>query len=163
METLFCEGNPSVTGEYRPMFSLSWAWPWAWWRHQMETFSALLALWEGNPLGWISAGWFPLTKDQWRGALRFSLICVWTNGWANNRDADDLKRHWADYDITLMTSCWQQSITRVSSSLVSSQLCSAVLDKSTLVQVMAWCRQATSHYLSQCWHSSELNRSCASL
>ena len=26
-----------------------------------------------------------------------------------------------------------------------------VYDKSTLVQVMAWCRQATSHYLSQCW------------
>ena len=24
-------------------------------------------------------------------------------------------------------------------------------DKSTLVQVMAWCRQATSHCLSQCW------------
>ena len=23
--------------------------------------------------------------------------------------------------------------------------------KSTMVQVMAWCRQATSHYLSQCW------------
>ena len=29
-------------------------------------------------------------------------------------------------------------------------------DKSTLVQVMAWCRQATSHYLSQCWPSSML-------
>ena len=27
-------------------------------------------------------------------------------------------------------------------------------DKSTLVQVMAWCHQATSHYLSQCWLSS---------
>ena len=27
-------------------------------------------------------------------------------------------------------------------------------DTSTLVQVMAWCRQATSHYLSQCWLSS---------
>ena len=27
-------------------------------------------------------------------------------------------------------------------------------DKSTLVQVMAWCLQATSHYLSQCWPSS---------
>ena len=24
-------------------------------------------------------------------------------------------------------------------------------DKSTLVQVMAWCRQATSHHLNQCW------------
>ena len=27
-------------------------------------------------------------------------------------------------------------------------------DKSTLVQVMAWCRQATSHYLSQFWPRS---------
>ena len=27
-------------------------------------------------------------------------------------------------------------------------------DKSTLVQVMAWCHQATSHYLSKCWLSS---------
>ena len=27
-------------------------------------------------------------------------------------------------------------------------------DKSTLVQVMALCRQATSHYLNQCWHRS---------
>ena len=29
-------------------------------------------------------------------------------------------------------------------------------DKSTLVQVMAWCHQATSHYLSQCWPRSLL-------
>ena len=27
-------------------------------------------------------------------------------------------------------------------------------DESTLVQVMAWCRQATSHYLNQCWPRS---------
>ena len=27
-------------------------------------------------------------------------------------------------------------------------------NESTLVQVMAWCRQATSHYLSQCWPRS---------
>ena len=27
-------------------------------------------------------------------------------------------------------------------------------DKSILIQVMAWCRQATSHYLSQCWPRS---------
>ena len=27
-------------------------------------------------------------------------------------------------------------------------------DRSTLVQVMAWCHQATSHYLSQCWPRS---------
>ena len=27
-------------------------------------------------------------------------------------------------------------------------------DKSTLIQVMAWCHQATGHYLSQCWPRS---------
>ena len=27
-------------------------------------------------------------------------------------------------------------------------------DKSTMVQVMAWCRQATSHYPNQCWPRS---------
>ena len=26
-------------------------------------------------------------------------------------------------------------------------------DKSTLVKVMAWCREATRHYLNQCWHN----------
>ena len=26
-------------------------------------------------------------KGQWRGALMFSLICAWTNSWANNEDA----------------------------------------------------------------------------
>ena len=29
-------------------------------------------------------------------------------------------------------------------------------DKSTLVQVMAWCRQAASHYLNQCWPRSPM-------
>ena len=29
-------------------------------------------------------------------------------------------------------------------------------DKSTLVQVMAWCCQATSHYLHQCWSRSPM-------
>ena len=38
-------------------------------------------------------------KGQWRGALRFSLICVWINGWANNHEAGDLRRY---DDITVM-------------------------------------------------------------
>ena len=41
-------------------------------------------------------------KGQWRGALVFSLIYAWTNGWANNRDAGDLRRHHAHYDVTVM-------------------------------------------------------------
>ena len=41
-------------------------------------------------------------KGQWRGALMFSLICVWTNGWVNNRDTGDLRRHGTHYDVTVM-------------------------------------------------------------
>ena len=40
-------------------------------------------------------------KGQWRGALVFSLICAWTNGW-DNRNAGDLRRHRAHYDVTVM-------------------------------------------------------------
>ena len=39
-----------------------------------------------------------LHKGQWRGALMFSLIC----DWASNRDAGDLRRHRAHYDVALM-------------------------------------------------------------
>ena len=41
-------------------------------------------------------------KGQWRGALMFSLICAWTNGWLNNPDAGDLRRHRTHYDVTVM-------------------------------------------------------------
>ena len=43
-------------------------------------------------------------KGKWRGALVFSLICVWTNDWANHRDAGDLRCRCAQYDVTVMTS-----------------------------------------------------------
>ena len=64
----------------------------AWWRHQMETFSALLALCAGNSLH----------KGQWRGALIFSLICAWINAWVNNREAGDLRRYRAHYYVSVM-------------------------------------------------------------
>ena len=41
-------------------------------------------------------------KGQWRGALVFSLICAWINGWMNNREANDLRRHRAHYDVIVM-------------------------------------------------------------
>ena len=43
-------------------------------------------------------------KGQWRGALMFSLICAWINGWVNNREAGDLRRHRAHYDVSVMRS-----------------------------------------------------------
>ena len=41
-------------------------------------------------------------KGQWRGALVFSMICAWINGWVNNRGAGDLRHHRPHYDVTLM-------------------------------------------------------------
>ena len=41
-------------------------------------------------------------KGQWRGALMFSLICAWINGWVNNREAGDLIRNRTHYDFTVM-------------------------------------------------------------
>ena len=62
-----------------------------WWRHQMETFSALLAICAGNSPH----------KGQCRGAVIF-FICVWMNGWVNNREASDLRRYRGHYDVTVM-------------------------------------------------------------
>ena len=66
-----------------------------WWRHQMETFSALLATCAGNPVN-------SPHKGQWRGALMFSLICAWINGRVNNREAGDLRRHGYHYTVIIM-------------------------------------------------------------
>ena len=43
-------------------------------------------------------------KGQWRGALKFSLICAWINAWANNREAGDLRRYRDHYGVTVMLS-----------------------------------------------------------
>ena len=57
----------------------------AWWRHQMETFSALLPICHRSPVNSQHRG-------QWRGALTFSLICARINRWVNNGEAGDLRR-----------------------------------------------------------------------
>ena len=41
-------------------------------------------------------------KGQWRGALMFSFICVWVDGWVNNHKAGDLRCYPAHYDVTIM-------------------------------------------------------------
>ena len=60
--------------------------------------------WKHFPLYWLfvrgSRRW-PVDfhhKGQWRGALMSSLICAWTT----LRDAGDLRRHRAHYDVSVM-------------------------------------------------------------
>ena len=69
-----------------------------WWRHQMEPFSALLALCAGHSPVPVNSP----HKGQWRGAFRFSLICAWINDWVNSREAGDLRSHRGHYDVSVM-------------------------------------------------------------
>ena len=54
--------------------------------------------------------WIPRTKAS--GALMFSLICALINGWVNNREAGDLRRHRSRNDVTVMTSRLRQNVPR---------------------------------------------------
>ena len=81
--------------------STSWWWFWlvSWssvrvsrWRHQMEIFSALLTLCAGNS---------PV-KGNDAGLWCFLWSAPWINGWVNNREAGDLRRHRAHYDVIVM-------------------------------------------------------------
>ena len=73
-------------------------WPKSLWRHQMEHFPRNWPFVRGIHRSPVNSP----HKDQWRGALMFSLICVWINDWVNNREAGDLRRYRAHYDVILM-------------------------------------------------------------
>ena len=76
----------------------------SWWRHQMETFSALLAICAGNsPV----SGEFPAKRPVTR-SFDVSLICAYLNGWVNTRETGDLRRYRAHYDVIVRLSltCW---------------------------------------------------------
>ena len=66
------------------------------WRHQMETFSALLAICAGNsPV----TNEFPTQRPVTRS---IDVFYAWINGWVNNGEAGDLRCHRAHYDVTVM-------------------------------------------------------------
>ena len=70
-----------------------------WWRHQIEVFPRYWPFVRG-------IHWSPVDSPhngQWRGALMLSLMCAWTNGSSIKRDAVDLRRHRAHYDVTVMS------------------------------------------------------------
>ena len=69
---------------------------WSWWRHEMETYSALLALCAGNSPVPVNSP----HKGQWRGALIFSLICV--------RKKRLSKQPWGWWFETPAWSLWRQ-------------------------------------------------------
>ena len=86
------------------------------WCYDLETFHPLLVLlidddvikWKHFPRYWPRTQGIHRSavnsphKGQWRGALMFSLVCLWINDWVNTREAGDLWRYRAHYDVTVM-------------------------------------------------------------
>ena len=70
-----------------------------WWRNQMGIFSALRALCVGNS---------PVTSEFPHKASNeelwwfFFWSAPWINGWVNNREAGDLRRHRTHYGVIVM-------------------------------------------------------------
>ena len=82
-------------------------------------------------------------KGQWRGALMFSLICVWINGWVNNREAGDLRRNRAHNDVSVMitygtasTELHEHEPSTTADMNQSTNLLNVISDSNS----MAWCQ-----------------------
>ena len=81
-----------------------------WWRHQMESFSASLAFVWGIHRSTVNSP----HKGQWRGALMFSFICAWINGWVKNHEAGYLRRH-RSHHVVIEMNITQSMICQVKS------------------------------------------------
>ena len=92
----------------------------------METFTALLALCEGNPPRSLVDS---SHKGQWRGALLF-FVSAWIDDWTNNLNACDLICHRAHYDVPVTSSCdmatWRHGIFSLLLVLSKGQNCGAL-------------------------------------
>ena len=78
-------------------------------------------------------------KGQWRGALMFSLICIWINGW--------VKHSWGWWYVTLPRPLWRHCNDSLRQSDAYALVNKAIIGSDS-------CRvacSAPSHYLNQCW------------
>ena len=77
------------------MPSLAWHRSDRWLSERPQHFHDDVIKWKRFPRCWPFVGGIhrsPVNsphKVQWHGALMFSLICAWMNGWVNTRDAGD--------------------------------------------------------------------------
>ena len=70
-----------------------------WWRHQMKNIFRVTGPLCGEYTG---HRWIPRTKASHAEFWCFFLSAPWVNGWVNTREAGDLRRHRAHYDVIVM-------------------------------------------------------------
>ena len=84
--------------------------------------------------------WFlcPLNDSNWLSVTIFMVS--YSNYWPKSNFQAKFRHWWLRY-------LWEIALKRLSWDLA--------LGRSTLFEVIVWCRQAKSHYLNQCWPSPE--------
>ena len=111
-----------------------------WWRHQMETCSALVAICAGNsPV----SGEFPAQRPVTRSFDVF-LIRAWINHWVNNDEAGDFRGYCAHYDVIVMWSVRTHFVCEV---LI--HCCSKCVNKG--VYDIYWLRKLWNRFICICW------------
>ena len=122
-----------------------WTTKMSWWRHQTETFSALLAICARNSPVPVNSP----HKGQWCGTLMFSLISAWINGSANNPEAGDLRRNRAHYDVIVM---WQAIVILSLEYWFNSNNKTVLLLNWALGAVAVMTFNSHVQYINLCWH-----------
>ena len=119
--------------------------PWysrnSWWRHQMEHF----------PHYWSFVRGIPKASDA---KIWCFLWSVWTNVWANNRDAAELRRDRAHYDVTEM--CDADQTIAIDQNMAWSQaflLCSSFSFTVGNIgfKTLMWVSFSDIHWKNSCW------------
>ena len=127
--TGLCAGNSPGTGEFSAQMASNAENVSIWWRHHGRGISINLRL---NKR---------LSKQSW--------------GWWFETPSRSLWRHSNDIGRCKISTKFKADGWCISCKIVLLWLrLNRTDDNSTSVQVMAWCRQVTSHYVSQCWPSS---------
>ena len=115
----------------------------SWWRHQMETFSALLAISAGNS---SVTGEFPAQRPVTRSFDVFFVICARINSWVNNGEAGNLRHHRTNYDVIVMGNIDRSPAERIVYTNARLTKCIYLLNCVSLYTVMvcvakqnAWC------------------------
>ena len=81
-------------------------------------------------------------KGQFRGALMFSLICVWINSWVNNREAGELRRNQAHYDVIVMRS-----------TIISGHMWASQLSERSWLNILSDTESIQRHVITYSWHA----------
>ena len=87
--------------------TFAWMTQWTWIYHMMRSLNRTISRVTGHLCEEFTGHrWIPPHKGQWRGALMFSSIRAWINGWVNNRESGDLRYHRAHYGVTFLYFQW---------------------------------------------------------